>query len=33
MLHNPNYDFNDEVLPTGVAYWCELARTLLSTAR
>ena len=33
MLHNPNYDFNDEVLPTGVAYWCELARTLLSAAR
>ena len=22
MLHNPNYDFNDEVLPAGVAGGC-----------
>ena len=29
MLHNPNYDFNDEVLPAGVAYWCALVRRLL----
>ncbi len=21
MLHSPNYDFRDEVIPTGVAYW------------
>ena len=32
MLHNPHYDFNDAVLPTGAAYWCQLVRTLLSSA-
>ena len=25
-LHNPKYDFNDEAIPYGVAYWTELAR-------
>lgn len=29
LLHNPNYDFNDEILPVGVAYWVELVRTCL----
>ncbi len=29
-LHNPNYDFNDEILSVGAAYWCELVRTLLA---
>lgn len=29
LLHNPNYDFNDDILPTGVAYWVELVRTCL----
>jgi metal-dependent amidase/aminoacylase/carboxypeptidase family protein len=24
-LHNANYDFNDEAIPYGVAYWCALA--------
>jgi len=24
MLHSPNYDFNDAVIPAGVAYWLEL---------
>lgn len=24
LLHNPNYDFNDEILPLGVAYWVKL---------
>ena len=33
MLHNPNYDFNDEVLPAGVAYWCALVQRLLGAAR
>lgn len=33
MLHNPHYDFNDEVMPAGVAYWCELARRLLGNAK
>lgn len=23
-LHNPHYDFNDEIIPVGVAYWVEL---------
>jgi hippurate hydrolase len=29
MVHNPHYDFNDEILALGAAYWVELARTLL----
>ncbi|MBV8105439.1 MAG: amidohydrolase [Hyphomicrobiales bacterium] len=28
-LHNPKYDFNDEAIPYGVAYWTELARRVL----
>jgi hippurate hydrolase len=28
-LHNPHYDFNDAILPAGVAYWVRLAETLL----
>jgi hippurate hydrolase len=28
-LHNPAYDFNDEALAPGVAYWTELARRVL----
>lgn len=31
-LHNPHYDFNDELSPIGVAYWTALVRTLLSQA-
>jgi hippurate hydrolase len=27
-LHSPRYDFNDEILPIGVAYWVRLAQTL-----
>ena len=30
MVHNPHYDFNDEVLPIGATYWVELAHELLS---
>ena len=30
LLHNPNYDFNDEILSTGVAYWVKLVETVLS---
>ena len=33
MLHNPNYDFNDEVMPAGVAYWCALVQRLLGGAK
>ncbi len=25
MLHNPSYDFNDELIPLGATYWVELA--------
>ncbi|MEE2995659.1 MAG: M20 aminoacylase family protein [Pseudomonadota bacterium] len=30
MLHNPNYDFNDEILPLGASYWAELVETRLN---
>ncbi len=29
MLHNPHYDFNDEILPIGASYWAELAESIL----
>ena len=29
MVHNPRYDFNDEVTPFGAAYWVRLAETAL----
>lgn len=28
-VHNPGYDFNDDVLPIGATYWVKLAETLL----
>ncbi|MFV0662449.1 M20 aminoacylase family protein [Denitromonas sp.] len=31
-LHNPNYDFNDAVIPTGVTYWVNLAQRLLAAS-
>ena len=30
MLHNPHYDFNDEVLPFGASYWAKLVETRLA---
>ena len=30
MLHNPNYDFNDEILPLGATYWAKLVETRLA---
>lgn len=30
LLHNPKYDFNDEILPIGAAYWVKLVETVLS---
>ncbi len=30
MLHNPHYDFNDQVLTLGASYWARLAEALLS---
>ncbi|MBM3567281.1 MAG: amidohydrolase [Alphaproteobacteria bacterium] len=29
MLHNPRYDFNDDVLPLGASYWARLVETEL----
>ena len=32
MLHNPSYDFNDDLIPLGAAYWTRLAETWLPLA-
>ncbi len=32
-LHNPNYDFNDELIPLGATYWVRLAERWLSQPR
>ncbi|RLA00889.1 MAG: amidohydrolase [Gammaproteobacteria bacterium] len=29
MVHNPNYDFNDEILEVGASYWVNLATSFL----
>ena len=29
-LHHPEYDFNDDIIPTGCSYWVELAERRLS---
>lgn len=31
-LHNPSYDFNDELLPVGASYWSRLATQFLARA-
>ncbi|PKO55053.1 MAG: amidohydrolase, partial [Betaproteobacteria bacterium HGW-Betaproteobacteria-19] len=31
-LHNPHYDFNDDIIPVGVAYWMELVKRILPAA-
>lgn len=31
-LHNPSYDFNDDLLPIGATYWVRLAETFLADA-
>ena len=33
MLHNPSYDFNDELIPLGATYWVRLAEAWLARAR
>ncbi len=33
MLHNPNYDFNDELIPLGATAWVHLAERWLGTPR
>jgi len=30
-LHHPKFDFNDDIIPTGVNLWVELAETYLAT--
>ncbi|MGE0805791.1 MAG: M20 aminoacylase family protein [Burkholderiaceae bacterium] len=30
VLHNPNYDFNDELIPIGASYWVHLAERWLA---
>jgi len=32
MVHNPNYDFNDEILPIGASYWAKLVEQELAAA-
>lgn len=32
MVHNPGYDFNDDILLTGAAYWAALAESWLEPA-
>ena len=31
-LHNPAYDFNDDVIPIGCSYWVRLVETALPVA-
>lgn len=33
MLHNPGYDFNDDIIPIGVSYWAELVEQVLPVER
>ena len=33
MLHNPSYDFNDELIPLGATLWVRLAQKWLATPR
>ncbi len=32
MLHNPHYDFNDDVLPIGASYWARLVEHVLGVS-
>ena len=32
LLHNPHYDFNDEILPIGAAYWAKLVDNVLGSS-
>jgi hippurate hydrolase len=33
MLHNPSYDFNDDLIPLGATYWVRLAQQWLAAPR
>jgi hippurate hydrolase len=30
MLHNPSYDFNDELIPLGATFWVRLVEKFLA---
>jgi hippurate hydrolase len=32
-LHSPSYDFNDQIIPVGVAFWITLVRQLLGDGK
>ncbi|MEG1201635.1 MAG: amidohydrolase, partial [Comamonas sp.] len=32
-LHNPSYDFNDDLIPLGATYWVQLATKWLAQAK
>ena len=32
MVHNPNYDFNDDILPIGASYWASLVEQELAAS-
>lgn len=32
MLHNPHYDFNDEIIPLGASYWVKLVEHVLANS-
>jgi hippurate hydrolase len=32
MLHNPSYDFNDDLIPLGASYWVRLVEASLKPA-
>ncbi len=31
LLHNPHYDFNDDILPLGASYWVQLVENVLNS--
>jgi len=33
MLHNPSYDFNDDLIPLGATYWVELVQAWFQRSR
>ena len=32
MVHHPEYDFNDEIIPAGCSYWSKLVEELMPAA-
>ena len=33
LLHNPHYDFNDDILPLGASYWVQLVENVMGSGR